>query len=458
MKAIFPSLRSQQRKAGPGQLVLSSPASLANALLGAGMAPSFMLLSLLLAALLAGCGNRDDGRQVVRFWAMGREGEVVSELVPQFERENPGIRVEVQQIPWQSAHEKLLTAFAGRVTPDVAQLGSSWVPEFVALRGLAPLDDRLRGAPAVPAADYFTGQWQGNVFRGRTYGIPWYSDTRLLFYRSDLLRQAGYDAAPADWAGWVEAMRTIKARGLAEYGVFLPINEYEQLLSFGLQQDEPLLRDGDRFGNFASPGFTRASDFYLGLFAQGLAPRLTNTEMSNVHEEFSRGRFAFYVTGPWNIGEFRRRLPPERQDDWATAPLPGPGGPGAGIAGGSSLVIFARSERQDAAWRLIEFLSRPDIQLRFFELTGDLPPRRSVWDTPLLANDRYAAAFREQLERAEAPPAVPEWERIGQQMRTVAERAVTGQITPAAFRATLNADTDRILERRRWILEREAAQ
>ena len=145
----------------------------------------------------------------------------------------------------------------------------------------------------------------------------------------------------------------------------------------------------------------RASDFYFGLFAEGLAPRLTNTQISNVHDEFARGRFAFYVTGPWNIGEFKRRLPPERQDDWATAPLPGPDGPGAGIAGGSSLVVFARSERQDAAWRLVEFLSRPDVQLRFFELTGDLPPRRSVWNAPLLAGDRYATAFRDQLERAD---------------------------------------------------------
>ena len=55
--------------------------------------------------------------------------------------------------------------------------------------------------------------------------------------------------------------------------------------------------------------------------------------------------FAFYVSGPWNIGEFRRRLPRERQGDWATAPLPGPDGPGVSTAGGSSLVMFKRSPR-----------------------------------------------------------------------------------------------------------------
>ena len=410
----------------------------------------------LLLALLAGCGGEDDGREVVRFWAMGREGEVVAELIPEFERLHPGIRVEVQQIPWTSAHEKLLTAFAGDVMPDVAQLGSSWVPELVALGALEPLDARVRGSRIVDPGDYFAGGFGGNVVDGRTWGIPWYADTRLLFYRSDLLRAAGYETVPADWAGWLQAMRAVKARSPDDFAIFLPVNEYEPLLALALQQPEPLLREGGRYGNFRSPGFRRAADFYFNLFREGLAPALSNTEISNLYDEFARGQFAFYITGPWNIGEFKRRLPPDRQDDWMTAPLPGPDGPGASIAGGSSLAIFARSERKDAAWRLVEFLSRPDIQLRFFQLTGDLPARRSVWQAPLLAGDPYVVAFREQLERAVAPPAVPEWERIGQQLRIVSERAVAGRIPADRFGAMLDADTDRILERRRWMLDREA--
>jgi multiple sugar transport system substrate-binding protein len=417
-----------------------------------GVAARTALLALL---LLLGCSAGGDGRQVVHFWAMGREGEVVSELIPEFERLNPGIRVEIQQIPWTAAHEKLLTAFAGGVTPDVAQLGSSWVAELVALGALEPLDGRIGGK--VVQADYFPGGWINNVIAGHVWGVPWYADTRLLFYRQDLLRQAGFTAPPRDWAEWVRAMRAVKARGAArDYAILLPTNEYEPLLALALQQEEPLLRDEGRYGNFRSPGFTRASDFYLGLYREGLAPPVSNTQISNLYDEFARGHFAFYISGPWNIGEFRRRMPPERQDDWMTAPLPGPTGPGASIAGGSTLGIFAGSERKDAAWKLIEFLSRPDIQLRFFELTGDLPPRRSVWRAPALAGDVHAAAFRDQLERAKPPPGVPEWERIGTQMRLVTERAVAGRLSPAAMRATLDADADRILEKRRSLMPRKA--
>src|SRR5215207_9206354 len=95
------------------------------------------------ALLVTGC-QRADASDVVtlRFWAFGREGEVVQELMRDFERQNPGIRVHVQQIPWTAAHEKLLTAYVGDATPDVAQLGNTWIPEFVALNALA------RGRPA----------------------------------------------------------------------------------------------------------------------------------------------------------------------------------------------------------------------------------------------------------------------------------------------------------------------
>ncbi|HEY0179478.1 MAG TPA: extracellular solute-binding protein, partial [Dokdonella sp.] len=182
---------------------------------------------------------------------------------------------------------------------------------------------------------------------------------------------------------------------------------------------------------------------------------MSATEISNVWDEFANGFYAFYVSGPWNVGEFKRRLPARVAQAWGTAPLPGPDGPGAAIAGGSSLVLFKSSRHPREVWQLIEFLSEPQQQRRFEELCGDLPPRRSTWD--LLGPDEYTRAFRDQLERTVPAPKVPEWERIAQQVRLATERAVRGGEPTERVLGELDRRTDAILEKRRWMLARRSA-
>ena len=93
-------------------------------------------LAALAIVLLAACARHRDVT-VITFWTIGREGEVVRELLDDFERAHPGVRVESQQMPLTAAHEKLLTAFAGDSLPDIGQLGNTWIPELATLGALA---------------------------------------------------------------------------------------------------------------------------------------------------------------------------------------------------------------------------------------------------------------------------------------------------------------------------------
>lgn len=407
-----------------------------------------------LTLLLAGCG-RAEGPVVIELWAAGREGEVVSELVRDFEATHPGVQVKVQTLPWSGAHEKLLTAVVGDSTPDIAQLGNTWIPEFATIGALAPLDRFANASRVVDQADYFAGAWATSRFEGQLYGVPWYVDTRLLFYRRDLLGQAGFDEPPHTWDDWRQMLEVVQARARpGQAALMLPLNEPELLIAFGLQQPEPLLRAGGRYGNFSSPGFGRALRFYVELFQQGLAPTAGTAQIANLWDEFGRGNFTFFVSGPWQLGELRRRLPRALEGRWGTAPLPGARGPGVSIAGGSSLVVFEASEQKQLAWQLIEYLAEPAVQRRFYALTGDLPPRRSSWEGAPLEGDGEARAFREQLERVSPVPSVPEWERIANEVARAAERAARGLIGVEAAQVELDQRTDRILEKRRWVLAR----
>jgi multiple sugar transport system substrate-binding protein len=387
---------------------------------------------------------------------MGREAEVAGALLADFEREHPGIRVRIEQLPWSAAHEKLLTAFAGDVLPDVAQLGNTWLPELVALGAVEALGARLGVTPDVAAADYFGGIWDTNVVDGRVYGVPWYIDTRVLFYRRDLFAAAGIAAVPTRWDTFQAALHQVKRHlGRDRFAIFLPINEYAPQVAFALQQPgDALLRDGGRYGHFRGEGFTRAWRYYRSMFEQQLAPPASDSEIVNLWDEFGRGHFASYISGPWQIGEFRRRLPAALQSAWATAPLPGPEGPGVSIAGGSSLAIFSKSRQRDAAWSLVRYLSRPEVQQRFYELSGNLPPRRSAWDSDALAKSEPAHAFREQLERVRPVPKVPEWERIATEIRLVTEAVMRGVLDDSRAQAELDTRVDRMLGKRRWMLAR----
>ncbi|HUQ20005.1 MAG TPA: sugar ABC transporter substrate-binding protein [Gemmatimonadaceae bacterium] len=413
---------------------------------------------LLAAAVVLSSCSPGSGEPTLRLWAMGREGEVVSQLITDFQKLHPGIKVQVQQIPWSAAHEKLLTAYVGDATPDIAMLGNTWVPEFTAIDALEPLDELVATSKDAPRNDFFEGIWNTNVVDGKTFGIPWYVDTRVIFYRKDLLAAAGYDRMPTTWADWRTAMQKIKSRMSArQFPLLIPITEWPPPVIFGLQAGSPLLRDNGQRGAFHEPPFKKAFEFYVSLFSDKLAPALSGSEISNLYQEFERGNIAMYISGPWQIGEFTNRLPKEMQDKWATASLPGMDGPGVSLAGGASLSLFKASKHKHEAWLLMEYLSRPDVQLKFYGLTGDLPARKTSWQDTALANNVHARAFRDQLDRVVPTPKVPEWEEIATKVFEHGEQAVRRTRTVDETLADLDHDVDALLEKRRWMMSQKVA-
>ena len=414
-------------------------------------------IAVLLALLCTTCSLRSDHRQVLKFWGLGAEGELVGQMIPEFERRNPDIKVELQQIPFTAAHEKMLTAYVGESTPDVAQLGNTWVPEFEAIHALEDLTPRVARSRAVDRGDNFEGIWQTNVVDGRLYGVPWYVDTRVLFYRTDLLASVGYPKPPRTWDEWADAMQRLRDKEPRDrYPILLPTDEWPHPVTFALEEGAPLLRAGGRYADFEEPRFESAFNFYLSLYRRGFAPTMTRTDVANRYQQFATGDFAMLISGPWDVGELRKRISPDVQ--WSTTIMPGPGGRSTSLAGGSSLVIFRDSRQKDAAWKLIEFLSEPAQQLRFYQISRDLPARRSVWEQAGIARDSKMAAFREQLEHVAPTPQVPQWEEIATAITEEAAAAIRGSRSPQQTLAALDARVNRILTKRRWVLQQEAAR
>ena len=395
---------------------------------------------------------------VIDFWGLGSEGEFVKQLIPKFEAENPGIKVKVQMVPWTAAQEKLISAFASNNLPDAFQLGNTWVPQFAQLEGISELSEFIRNSKTVKKENYFGGIWDTNVLDTLVYGIPWYIDTRVLFYRTDVFEKAGFSSPPKTWDELYQLSKKIREshKGEEKYAIFIATNEWANFVIFGLQNGAEILKDNNTYGNFSSEKFTEAFTYLTNFYKEKLTP-LGVSQVTNVYQAFAEEYFSMYISGPWNISEFKKWMTGDLKDKWMTATLPGPdeNTRGISLAGGSSLVISKRSKHKEETWKLIEFLSKPETQIEFYHLVNDLPAVKEAWKDTSLSNDPYMKAFYEQFNYVVATPKIPEWEQIVfSKLQQYVELAARNVLTVKEALQKLDDDVNVILEKRRWMLSR----
>lgn len=415
----------------------------------------YPIVVLLLALLLSAAG-RDvpaQGRPVegaITVWAMGDEANSLPLLARRFEEEHPGTRVHVQAIPWTGAHQRLITGVAGEVTPDVAQLGTTWVPEFAAMDALLPLDEFLERSD-LSLGSFFEGSARTAYFDHRAVAIPWYVDTRVFFYRTDLAAEAGWDHFPRTWDELVafgeDLTRDLNGDGrIDRYAFNLPTKGEQELFCFIRQAGADLVDEQTLEVGADSPQMAEALGFYKSLFNLGHAPRQQITAL-DPHQAMARGLYASFISGPWFVGLIERDLP-ELAGRWSVAPMPAHTRESS-FLGGSNMAIFRGTENPELAWAFVEFCARPDIQVQWYREVGNLPASRAAWDAPELGGDERWGVFRRQLESAEPPPAVEFYKAIEDLLQNQMETLVLSDRDPAAVAGVIASGLERLVANRR---------
>lgn len=404
-------------------------------------------LGLAAGATLTACGKAHEERRLT-WWALGTTGERAPLLLPRFEQEY-GIGVDVQAVPWTGAHEKLITGFAGQSLPDVMMVNSAWLPELALIGALAPPPPEL-----LLKADQYPGILASVMVDGHAAAVPWTADSWVQFYRRDLLGEVGYPAPPLVWTEWMRMASAIKRLHPDRYATLHLLDWPEPLLAFAAQQSDPLLRDRNTRGNFSSPGFRAALGFYKSIYDAHYSPAITGAEAGDTYINLRRGWFAILPSDAVTIGDLRRRsemIPPHL---WGAVSTPGLRGSAPAFARGAALAVGRTARAPNRAWQLVSYLCGPEMQRRIYDMTGDLPTRRSAWMGQDLADDPVLQVFARQMASSIAPPAVPEWERIVSEMQLVAEHMVRGDYGVEAATIEMDARVDRILAKRRWLLDR----
>lgn len=355
----------------------------------------------------------------IEVWAMGTEGDELQAFSEDFEKANPDAEVKVTAIPWDAAHNKLANAIASGETPDVSLIGTTWMGEFAAAGGLMPTPEGL-----VDEADFFPGAWDSTEVGGTSYGVPWYVETRALYYRKDLAEKAGWSQAPQTWDELHQFATDLKEKAGADYGLSLQPGQtgsWQTVLPFAWSNGAEVTNEAGTEYTIDSPEMVEALDYYTSYFDEGLSPNRM-LDPGELESGFAEGTYGSFISGPWHTGLVEEAG--LTTDEYAVAPLPGKdSAPGTSFVGGGDLAVFSDSENPDAAWKYVQWLAESDTQQAFYDTVGDLPAVKASWDTGELSEDPQLQVFGTQLETTEAPPAVPTWEQVAATIDTLVEQA-----------------------------------
>lgn len=392
---------------------------------------------LLILFLVFCCGaERSAGAEpevTLTVWAMGNEGLLIRKMADRFEALFPNVKIVAQSIPWTAAHGKLVTGVVGNMAPDICQMGTTWMAEFHAMNALEPLDGFLQDSSLVKIDNYFTSALTSTSFAGKRFGLPWYVDTRVFFYRKDIVEKAGFTEFPDNWSGLKSLAAAImadnKKEGKPGFAISLPTNDWQIYLMFFWQAGGQIFPEGLASETFLSPEpAKKAFEFLRSFFSEDLASLTSGRDM-DLLSAFDTGFFPLFMAGPWMVSTIDLNKP-QLAGKWGTAPMPEDVA-GASFIGGSNLAMFKSCKNKVWAWKFMEFLSTSESQVAWYELSKNLPSLRSAWTAPVLAENPHLQAFRTQLEKAVAPPAIPEWEQVANAISDAMEPVMHGN-QPAA--------------------------
>lgn len=343
----------------------------------------------------------------LRVWIMGGEAELITQLTSRFEQENPGIKIRIQAFSWGGSYEKLVTAFLGGTPPDVCQLGTTMMHDFHAMGALQSLN-HLFTEDKMVADDFFADSIKTCVFNGEYFGVPWYVDTRLAFFRQEYLDKFGWKAFPETWEDFIRFGRQVMAAKRSagdKNGYFVALQGFTFEMFYWQAGGTFLPLSSDRPA-FHEQAMIDALNFERSMRQEGFIGKARDSGLDYI-TEFDQGHYEVAISGPWMASDLQKnRL--RLKNKWAMAPLPA-GKTRTSFIGGSNFVQFKDSRHQEAGSKLIQFLSRADIQAEWYRISHDLPANRHAMETPELKNDPIMKVFREQLADTRLPPPEKEW-------------------------------------------------
>jgi N,N'-diacetylchitobiose transport system substrate-binding protein len=400
-------------------------------------------------ALLAGCaptqsapaGNGGDEKTgTVRVWLFDEASRApkeaaVKDAIAEFKAAHQGVEVDVQWVPVEGRADKFSGAFTDPASaPDAAEFGNTDVSSYAATGALADLTGDL--ASWSEGKDLIPTVVDTAKSGGKTYGLPWYTGIRALYYRTDVFTELGLKP-PTTLAELTDDARRIRAAKPDLYGISVGGKYTYAMLPFLWANGGELAQEADGkwkstvTGEQAKAGVTQ----YSNLLKDDICPPASCANLTGTQ---SVTAFAGGKAGMTIGGDFNRKAVDQGvvKGKYAVVPIPGTtaGSVAPAFAGGNLLGVFNASKRRGLALEFIELLGGAKYQEKMYTAMGNLPTLSTV-QQKLAANDPFLKPFVDTLKAGtKFVPATPAWSKIDSQnvLPTAVQQIATGGKDPAA--------------------------
>lgn len=395
------------------------------------------LLSLLLVLSLSvtfafAQGSRDNSNQsgitTINFWhhysGESAENKTLNEvLIPEFERQNPNIKVNAVSHEWSELHDKILISTSSKSLPDVARCDIAWLPEFQKMDILVSLDEEMSDFEDISSLLLDSAMSTAKI-KNHYYGLALNTNSKIMFINKKMLKDAGV-VVPTTMKEWAETVKTISGKnekGQTIWGWNEPglsaWNICPFIWSFGGAITNPEQTKSSGYIN--SKESIEAVDTFATLYKEGSLTGFNSGDIP-MTDGFGSNRYAMMLEGPWKIAELNANYP---NLEYETAQFPAGKGGSISVLGGEDIAMFTTANKK-ASWEFMKFMTSEFAETEMSKC-GQIPVNKAALESDLVKGSSFAP-FLEAIKTAKARPTVAAASEIDNDLMVAMNEVISGE-------------------------------
>lgn len=362
----------------------------------------FLLVLICLIFIVTGCKPKQDDKLVFASWGSKTEVQILKDLISDFEKENPDIKVEFLHIP-QNYFQKLHLMFASNLAPDVIFINNLNIPVYE--KYLLDLNEIIKNKE-----DYYPQVLDTMTYENRLLAIPRDVSTLVVFYNKDLFDKNNIPYPNENWnmIDFLNIAKNLTNNGV--YGISFEENSLFYLPYMRAFEGGILSSTGEQIMN--SENSQKGIQYYSELRNKyNVAPKKYQSASETMAQMFINGRLAMHLSGRWLVPKYREDI----NFDWDIINFPNVNGKSSVTLDSSGYAITKTSKHKTEAVKLVEFLSS-DKAIQKFTTTGLIVPARidTINSSAFLDNNKpkNAKVFVDVIKNSEKTPVNKHYKEI----------------------------------------------